>query len=111
MTCTSRNFYYKLISCLLQIFGALFIPPLVWTIKFIGREDVDLMDGADERPDSNYNNRVSPTDTIVESPTHQEQTQKENRPSNICESPHLFYTAPIIKFSYDIVSHITMKNK
>lgn len=96
---------------ILQILGALFMPALIWTIKFVSGDADDDADTAEEIQPGN--NQVAPiTATIDQPPPLQSRTpdngdangSHNTRKANVCDAPHLFYTAPMIKFSYDIVS-------
>ena len=99
----------------MQIIGSLFLPPLIWTIKFVGRKDDDSFDRVNEKA---RNNQVVPLDSDVDSPNDQEPNRKDKKPSHkvkiACQDlPKValsFYRSPLIKFSYDIVSMV-FRNK
>ena len=96
---------------ILQIFGAMFMPLLIWTIKFVGREDIDTIEVNEEKANNSFNNKIVPTDATINSPLDQKTFVQKGKSSHLYEAPYLFYTAPIIKFSYDIVSvYIAFKN-
>jgi hypothetical protein len=114
----------------MQILSALFLPPLIWTIRFSNDADDDA-DIADEKPIGN--NKVEPTNESfpkVESTNEQppsfqaanEQLTKveatneksvvavstaskqSSRKRHVCDAPIFFYTSPMIKFCFDVVS-------